>query len=43
MAVKERRKVCELLKLEEEIQKIWDDAKVFESDVSKEYDFKSSA
>lgn len=40
MAVKERRKVCELLMLEKEIQKIWDSAKVFESDASDLYVFK---
>lgn len=37
MAVKERKKVYELLKLEESIQKIWEDAKVFESDASDLY------
>lgn len=29
--VKERRKVEELLKLENEVQKVWENAKVFES------------
>lgn len=32
MARKERRKVAELLFYEEEIQKIWEEAKVFEVD-----------
>lgn len=34
--VKERRKVHELLKIETEIQKKWEDAKVFECDASDE-------
>uniref|UniRef100_A0A0R3S1Y6 leucine--tRNA ligase n=1 Tax=Elaeophora elaphi TaxID=1147741 RepID=A0A0R3S1Y6_9BILA len=34
MAVKERRKVAELLEMEAKIQKLWSDAKVFEVDAS---------
>ncbi|VDK78073.1 unnamed protein product [Onchocerca ochengi] len=34
MTTKERRKVAELLELEEKIQKLWSDAKVFEMDAS---------
>ncbi|VDN20682.1 unnamed protein product [Gongylonema pulchrum] len=34
MAVKERRKVAELLEIEAEMQKRWSDARVFEVDAS---------
>ncbi|KAL3068010.1 hypothetical protein niasHT_038000 [Heterodera trifolii] len=37
MAAKERKKVAELLKLEETIQKKWEEAKVFEKEAPEEY------